>query len=562
MAESGSEGDGRSWWRRVPPWLIALVVLAVGLGLTLHQLGNHPLIDFDEAINAVIIRHMGQSGNWLIPIYNGSAHLRRPPLYFWAAALVAGGLHQFSPFAYRLPAAISASVLGAGLALTLPRQFRWPSWVGAVAGVALLTMPYFLILSREAMLSGPAAALVAATVLSGWAMVRGRGGWPVALAFGAFLGLLALEDSAIALVPLAVLVVDAAARRRRPGFTISQLAGAILVAAAIGGFWPILMAQRYGPGFWDQYLAQNVVARVGSGTESGARPVYYYLPLLAGGLGAFGPPLAVCLVGSWRRAWRSPDSAERLALIWLIVGVAGFSAAVTKLPWYMAPVYPAMALLLAAPLGRLGEWRAAETWRTGWVAVALGSVVAGLALALWASPHPVVALGVCALAGAAAVVVDLGPRWHRMVPGIPVSSLRPVPSRAWLLGLLVVAALVPLGRAAIFPYTPGAPGLAQSLQPEPTAVPEAAIGTLAATDRRVPLGLLVGATPTMVYYSNRSRVAIYTALATATLRRHAWLITLAGLVPQLRRAAPHLRVLGHRGHLVLVALDGYPTLAR
>jgi 4-amino-4-deoxy-L-arabinose transferase-like glycosyltransferase len=559
---SGSERDGRSRWRRVSPAVIALAVLAVGLGLTLHQLGNHPLVDFDEAINAVIIRHMGQSGNWLVPVYNGSAHLRRPPLYFWAAALVAGGLHQYSAFAYRLPAAITAAVLGAGLAVTLPRQFRWPSWVGGVAGLALLTMPYFLILSREAMLSGPAAALVAAAVLSGWAMTRGRGGWPVVLAVGAFLGLLVLEDSATALVPLAVLAVDAGARRRRPGFTRGQLAGALLVAAAIGGFWPILMASRYGPGFWDQYLAQNVVARVGSGTESGARPVYYYLPLLAAGLGAFGPPLAVCLVGSWRRAWRSPDSAERLALIWLVVAVVGFSAAVTKLPWYTAPVYPAMALLLASPLGRLPEWRSAKTWRPGWVAAALGSVVAGLALALWSSPHPVVALGVCALAGAAAAVVDLWPSLRRLAPSLPVLSRRPVSARPWLLGLLVVAAVVPIGRAAIFPYTPGAPGLAQSLQPEPTAVPEAAIGSLAATDRRVPLGLLVGATPTMVYYSDRNRVAIYTALVAAAMRRHSWLITLAGLVPQLRREAPRLRVLGHRGHLVLVALAGYPVLAR
>jgi hypothetical protein len=63
----------------------------------------------------------------------------------------------------------------------------------------------------------------------------------------------------------------------------------------------------------------------------------------------------------------------------------------------------------------------------------------------------------------------------------------------------------------------------------------------------------------MVYYADRERVSIYTSLATAAMRRHAWLITLAGLVPQLRRYAPGLRVLGHRGHLVLVAISGLPA---
>ena len=289
--------------------------------------------------------------------------------------------------------------------------------------------------------------------------------------------------------------------------------------------------------------------------------MYYYLPLLAGGVGAFGPPLAVCLVGAWRRAWRSPDSPERLAVIWLGVGVLGFSAAVTKLPWYIASVYPAMAILVAAPLGQLGAWREARTLHRGWAAVALGSVAAGLALTLWPSPHPLVSLLVCVLAGAGAAMVDLGPRLGRLIPAIPGTLFRLEPARPWLPALLVVAALVPLGRAAVFPYTPGTPGLAQSLQPEPTAVPEAAIGRLAATDRRVPFGLLVGATPTMIYYADRKRITIYTTLANAAVKRHAWLITVAGLVPRLRQIAPRLRILGYRDHLVLVAMPGSPRLA-
>ncbi|MGA9776077.1 MAG: hypothetical protein WBU92_09185, partial [Candidatus Dormiibacterota bacterium] len=436
-------------------WLAPLAVTVLGLILTLHQLGDRPLVDFDEAINAVITRQMARSGNWLVPIYNAAPHLRRPPLYFWMAAAAVVVTHQFSAFPYRLPAALSGVALAAGLSAFLPWRFGWSPWAGALTGVALLTMPYFLLLSREAMLAGPAAALVAGAVLSGSFWTRGRGGWWAPIATGAFFGLLALDYSAMVLLPLGVLGADALLRGRRPLLTWRRTAVAVAIALALGLWWPLLMSARYGGEFWSQFLLQNVVARVGTGTESGARPVYYYLPLLAAGLGAWGPLVAVAVVSSWRQIWRQPDSPERLAVIWLGLGLLGFSAVVTKLPWYSAPMYPSLALLAGAQARRL--WaelvRARSDHRASslaQLAVNLGAVTCGLGLAAWPSPRPVVALLVCLVMGGAALVVEI---WapsrggHRVGPPSFAPSSRAL--HLWL-AVVLVAVAVPLARAGLF----------------------------------------------------------------------------------------------------------------
>lgn len=39
---------------------------------------------------------MTQTESWLVGVYNRVPHLRRPPLYFWAAELAALNLHQLS----------------------------------------------------------------------------------------------------------------------------------------------------------------------------------------------------------------------------------------------------------------------------------------------------------------------------------------------------------------------------------------------------------------------------------------------------------------------------------
>jgi 4-amino-4-deoxy-L-arabinose transferase-like glycosyltransferase len=528
------------------------------LVVALHQLNVRPLVDFDEALNAVIVDHMVRTGNWLVPVFDVSTRLRRPPLYFWLSGLVVVLSHQHSAWAYRLPSALAGVFLATGLVVFLRRQLQWTAAFAGLAGVCLLTMPYFLMLSRQAMLAVVAAALASAAILAGRQWTRGRGGWWSPLVTGSALGLLILDYSAMVVLPLAVVALDAALRGRRPAWSWRRGMVVLALAMVLGLWWPLLMSFRFGGEFWGQYLFQNVVSRVTSDVETGGRPIYYYPPMLAAGMGAWAPLAALAVVRSWKRIRHSADSLERLAAIWVVVGVVGFSLSTTKLPWYMGPVYPGLALLVVAYVRRLPAelgftpGKGPEAAGRSSAAVVGVAALAGIGLGVWPVPRPAWALVVCAVVGAAAIVVEL----TRARPGVrmtPSAGSGRLAAYA-LVGLMLVA----LGRALIFPLGPGAPGFAENLQPEPAAVPEAAIAELAARDPAVPLALLVKSTPTLIFYSGRSQVATYTSAAAAAKARGSWLITETGQLAALQSDASGTRVLGRRGGLVLVALPGAP----
>ncbi len=538
-----------------------MVVGVFGLILTLHQLGARPLVDFDEALNAVITRNMVRTGNWLVPVFDASTRLRRPPLFFWLAASVVSISHQSTAVAFRLPSVLAGVALAVGLVVGLGRQFRWPNASAAVAGVCLLTMPYFLLLSRQAVLSVVAAALATAAILAGRLWTRGRGGWWAPLVTGAALGLLILDYSAMALLPMAVLTADAILRRRRPAWSWLQILLAVSLVLAIGLWWPLTMSVRYGDQLWSEYFFQNVISRLTSNVESGGRPIYYYPPLLAAGMGAWAPLAALAVVRSWRRIWTDPDSPERLALIWVVIGVVGFSLSTTKLPWYMGPIYPGLAILVAAYLRRLPEeigfTSRGDGPRNGWSSAALVGFAAlvGIALGLWPTPRPAWTLVACVGVGLIAIVVQQFESQRRSRLTGLAGSTRMLFASATLTILVLLA----VGRALLFPLGPGAPGFAQNLQPEPPAGPEAAIGRWVAQNPRVPLGLLVSDTPTLIFYSHRSEVAIYPSVAAAAKARGVWLVTGTSSLAEVRTDAPGTRVLLTRGDLVLVALPGAPT---
>jgi 4-amino-4-deoxy-L-arabinose transferase-like glycosyltransferase len=165
----------------------------------------------------------------------------------------------------------------------------------------------------------------------------------------------------------------------------------IAIAAAITLPWLIaIMISSHGA-FLTQSLGSDMATKLTGGQESHGAPPGAYLAMFPV---SFWPgSLFALLALPW--AWRNQrDRAVILALAWIVPTWIVFEAVPTKLPHYVLPLYPAIALLAGAGLAdRLTLPPTADDWRK-WLTRA--------AILLWA----LVGLGLGALVIAAAPLGD------------------------------------------------------------------------------------------------------------------------------------------------------------
>jgi 4-amino-4-deoxy-L-arabinose transferase-like glycosyltransferase len=417
-----------------------LIVLAAGIVTLALGTAPGPLWDEDEPRFAAIARAMVETGDWIVPTFNGELAVDKPVLMHWCMA-ASMSLFGINEFAARLPSLLAA--LATALAvLRFGSRFFDPT-LGVVAALAWLGS---LLVGIEAHAATPDAILVAltawATVLAAEGIAGAGLGIARAATVGLLLGLAVVCKGPIGFVgPLAVLVpwawwvaVDRRLGEMAPGPWLRRTAAAavpgaidviqslrpvVLTAAAVAAAapWYALVWQRTN-GAWIEgfFFVHNVGRFMAPMEKHGGGAWYHPVTMLV----CFYPwscflPLAIVLA-AWRTWKRSlPDGtgqALALALIWFGVWVGGFSAAATKLPNYVLPAYPAAAVLVAW-LGVDAARRAAATGRwphprwmaTGLAALAFGGLATAATLVVAAryglvGAEPAAALGLVPIGGA------------------------------------------------------------------------------------------------------------------------------------------------------------------
>jgi hypothetical protein len=123
------------------------------------------------------------------------------------------------------------------------------------------------------------------------------------------------------------------------GKRLAILAGAGIVAAP----WFILCWVRNGSAFWDDFFWKQHVARFLTPSLDHVQPFWYYVPILLAGLFPWTPVAALLA-----RRELYTDRRVRLLAGWVLYGLVFFSIARNKLPGYLLPLFPALAIVLAA----------------------------------------------------------------------------------------------------------------------------------------------------------------------------------------------------------------------
>src|SRR5262249_49926538 len=130
----------------------------------------------------------------------------------------------------------------------------------------------------------------------------------------------------------------------------------IPIIFAVSAVWYGPMTARHGWIFINQFIIQHHFARFVTNKYHHSQPFYFYLPMLAGLALPWSIIFLASLVSSRRWQWRGGNPRDRLRVFcvaWIVVPLVFFSLSKSKLPFYILPVLPAVALLAGERLACL-----------------------------------------------------------------------------------------------------------------------------------------------------------------------------------------------------------------
>jgi 4-amino-4-deoxy-L-arabinose transferase-like glycosyltransferase len=323
-----------------------ILVAAAALVLFTYGLGAGSLWDQDEPRYAHVAREILRTGDLFTLRLEGRPWFVHPPLFMWLQALT-GSLLGFSEFTVRMWSAISGA--GVVAATFLIARLLYGSHTGVLAAAVTATAFQVLVQARLAVFDPT---LLAFMLLGLYMYLVGYTGGSrrAYLWAGLWLGLATATKGPIGLLlPAMLVVVLWTVRREWWRWREIPWTGA-LIYLAVGLPWYVVETARHGQEFLRTAVGYYLFNRFFGVVENQPGPWWYYAPVLLLGTfpwSAFVPSALALLLRSRR------DLASQVILLWCGITVAFYSAAGTKLPNYVLPVYPMLGIAVARLWGEI-----------------------------------------------------------------------------------------------------------------------------------------------------------------------------------------------------------------
>ena len=366
-----------------------LLLFLFSLVLSASGLAGLPPIDRDEARFVQSTKQMVETGDYVDIRLQETTRYKKPIGIYWlqSAAVQLSGQGAEAPiFVYRL-----VSALGVALAVVAV-AWAGTGLFGGTAGLAAgLVMAAVFATAFEGRVAKTDAVLLACAVLAQGALAQiylaarrnepsqPRLAWLFWVAQG--LGILVKGPITPLLSGLTILSLLLFERDGRWLARLKPVRG-LALAALIVLPWLVLITWKSGGAFWQESVGKDLLGKVARGEEShGAPPGFYVLTY-----SLFMWPFGLIAVGAGLQALNRlrDDFRVRFCVAWYLPFWLLFELIPTKLPHYVLPAYPALALLVGWLLtlpaqeaeAPLKKWQVWLRWLT---AFGLAVVTLGLA---------------------------------------------------------------------------------------------------------------------------------------------------------------------------------------
>ncbi|QJQ00775.1 glycosyltransferase family 39 protein [Herbaspirillum rubrisubalbicans] len=337
-------------------WTLLILFLLVWFWM----LGARVLVPTDEGRYAEMAREMVATQDWITTRLNGIKYFEKPPLQTWMNAITFE-LFGLGEWQARLWTGL-CGLLGIGLAAyTGSRVFN--GRVGFYAALVLASSFFWAgmghINTLDMGLSGMMTIALCAVLMAQRDGVSREGQRNWMLLCWAGMALAVLSKGLIGIVlPGAVLVLYTLFARDWAIWKRLHLVKGLLLFFAICTPWFVAVSLR-NPEFPQFFFIHEHFQRFTTKIHSRTGPWYYFIPILV--LGII-PWLGVFFQSLWKGTREQRDTAgynslnggrfqpKRLLLVWAVFIFVFFSISDSKLPSYILPIFPALALLIACYL--------------------------------------------------------------------------------------------------------------------------------------------------------------------------------------------------------------------
>ncbi|MBN3926498.1 glycosyltransferase family 39 protein [Nostoc sp. NMS4] len=335
---------------REKEWLFSLLIISLFLWLIF--LGNSALRDWDEGTVALVAREIWRaplgSMHWLYPTLQGEPYYNKPPLIHlliaWTYSI--GGVNEWTT---RLPSAI-LTALGVPLLYLVGCLLFNQSLPALFSALVYLTMLPVVRHGRLAMLDGTTITFFLLLLLC---LLKARQNRRYAVGVGFCLGLIALTKGMLVLPLGAIACLFLIADRQFALLTSPYLLVGILLGNAPAIAWFVAQWQHYGETFLQVNFQTQTFARLTQSVEGHTGPAWYYLIELI----KYSFPWLLFLPAGFYLAWKKRQTSwGSLIIIGTIFYLVTISLMRTKLPWYVMPVYPFLALAIGAKLSQIWQY--------------------------------------------------------------------------------------------------------------------------------------------------------------------------------------------------------------
>ena len=326
------------------------------------NLGKNALITWDESIYAMISKNMIFSKEYMT-LYWDKIWFEKPPLYFWITAFFMNtfGVTELSA---RLLSAIS------GLSIIITTIFFTKRLFGKtsayLSGFILLTTTQFLYYTRTSMLDVTASFFMTLALVLYY--LSSKRVYHLVMV-GIIVGLVGLTKGIIFILPLSVIICYELIK----GFVLEKdikttiitilkhFSVIILSALAVILPWHLYMVSLHGKSFIDSYIFYHILERASSSIEDKGKPIYWYLIVLKVSMRIWFilliPSFFFALLAALNKNYLSKikiyitnkeADGFLFLIIWALVPFVFLSLSISKLIWYVMPIYVPLSILCGA----------------------------------------------------------------------------------------------------------------------------------------------------------------------------------------------------------------------